>query len=50
MAETRDLLDALDSDITFSLPNWKQNDDPEQRAEELRSVLGISIEKQMQDF
>jgi len=50
LAETRELLNELDSDVAFSLPTWKIDDDPEQKAQQLRSLLGISIEKQIKEF
>ena len=50
LAETRELLDELNSSIVFSLPTWTTDDAPEQKAEQLRSLLGISIEKQIKEF
>ena len=29
LAETRELLDEIDSDIVFSLPTWEMNEDPD---------------------
>jgi Zn-dependent peptidase ImmA (M78 family)/transcriptional regulator with XRE-family HTH domain len=50
VAETRELLDELNSSIVFSLPTWTIDDNPEQKAEQLRSLLGISIEQQIKEF
>jgi Zn-dependent peptidase ImmA (M78 family)/transcriptional regulator with XRE-family HTH domain len=50
LAETRELLDELNFSITFSLPTWTTDDNPEQKAEQLRSILGISIEDQIKEF
>jgi Zn-dependent peptidase ImmA (M78 family) len=50
VAETRELLDELNSSIVFSLPTWTIDDNPEQKAEQLRSLLGISIENQIKEF
>ena len=50
LAEARELLDELDSDIALSLPTWTLDDPPEQKAEELRALLGISIERQIREF
>jgi len=50
LAETRELLDTLNSSIAFSLPTWTIDDDPQQKADELRSLLGISIEDQIKEF
>lgn len=50
LAEARELLNELNSDITFSLPTWTMDDAPEQKAEQLRSLFGISVEKQIKEF
>ncbi len=50
LAETRELLNELNSSIVFSLPTWTIDDDPEEKAEQLRSLLGISIEQQIKEF
>lgn len=50
LVEARELLDELDSDIVYSLPAWTTDDNPEQKADQLRSLLGISIEEQIKDF
>lgn len=50
ISETRGLLNDLDFNLSFSLPTWTIEDAPEQKAEELRSLLGISIEKQIKEF
>jgi len=50
LAETRELFDELNSGIVFSLPTWTTDDGPEQKAEQLRSLLGISIEQQIKEF
>ena len=50
LADARELLDELNSNIVFSLPTWTIDEAPEQKAEQLRSLLGISIEKQIKEF
>ena len=50
LADARELLDELDSDVVLSLPTWTLDDPPEQRADELRSLLGISVETQIKEF
>ena len=50
VAETRELLDALEFKLAFSLPAWTMKDNPEEKAQELRSLLGISVEKQVKEF
>jgi Zn-dependent peptidase ImmA (M78 family) len=50
LAGARELLDELDADIVLSLPTWTLDDPPEQKAQELRSLLGISIERQIKEF
>jgi Zn-dependent peptidase ImmA (M78 family)/transcriptional regulator with XRE-family HTH domain len=46
--ETRGLLDYLNYNIVFSLPTWSTSDNPESKAAQLRALLGISIEKQVE--
>jgi Zn-dependent peptidase ImmA (M78 family) len=46
----RELLDQADTDISFGLPHWTITSDPEQKADELRSILGISVESQINTF
>jgi Zn-dependent peptidase ImmA (M78 family) len=50
LSETRELLEELEINITFSLPTWTLEDEPEKKAMELRDFLGISIEKQIETF
>jgi Zn-dependent peptidase ImmA (M78 family)/transcriptional regulator with XRE-family HTH domain len=50
LAEARELLNELNPDVVFSLPTWTIDDAPEQKAEQIRSLLGISIEKQIKEF
>jgi Zn-dependent peptidase ImmA (M78 family) len=50
LAETRELLDELNLNIAISLPEWTMNDDPELKAEQLRNLLGISVERQIKEF
>lgn len=50
VAETRELLDALEFKLVFSLPTWTIQDDPEEKAKELRSLLGIPVETQLKEF
>jgi Zn-dependent peptidase ImmA (M78 family) len=50
LADARELLNELDSNIVFSLPTWTLDGAPEQKAGQLRSLLGISIEKQIKEF
>ncbi|MDD5189526.1 MAG: XRE family transcriptional regulator [Dehalococcoidales bacterium] len=48
--QAHDLFNELDVDISFSLPHWKMTDDPDKKALELRSILGISVEEQIKSF
>lgn len=50
LRETRELLNELNRDIIYSLPSWTIDDVPELKAEQLRTLLGISIEQQIKDF
>ena len=50
VGEARELIDQLGDDIHFSLPVWDMDESPEQKAAELRSLIGISIEQQMKGF
>lgn len=50
LAETRELLDEMNSEIHFSLPGWQIDANPEEKAEYLRSILGITIEQQIKEF
>ncbi len=50
LAEARELFNELDADIVFSLPTWMTHDAPEEKAEQLRSLLGVSVERQIKEF
>jgi transcriptional regulator with XRE-family HTH domain len=40
--QARELFSDLDASVKFSLPHWSMNKDPEIKAIEIRSLLGIS--------
>jgi len=44
------LFSELGERVTFSLPQWVITDDPDVKALELRSILGISVEQQIKSF
>lgn len=48
--DVQELLELLDIEIEFSLPHWTMGDDPEEKAKELRALLGITIEKQIEEM
>jgi len=50
LTETRDLLDEFELNISFSIPHWEMGDPPEPKADQLRKLLGISVENQIKDF
>lgn len=50
LADARELLNELNSNIAFSLPTWTLDDAPEEKAEQLRSLLGVSVERQIKEF
>jgi Zn-dependent peptidase ImmA (M78 family)/transcriptional regulator with XRE-family HTH domain len=50
LAEARELLDELDLNIAFSLPTWTIDEAPEKKAEQLRTLLGVSVERQIKEF
>lgn len=47
LAETRDLVDLLAIDLTFSLPAFTLRDPAEQVASEVRNLLGPSVDEQL---
>jgi Zn-dependent peptidase ImmA (M78 family) len=48
--QTQDLFYDLDAPIEFSLPHWTMEADPDGKAIELRSILGISVQQQIKSF
>jgi Zn-dependent peptidase ImmA (M78 family)/DNA-binding XRE family transcriptional regulator len=50
LADVSELLDSLKFETAFSLPYWSMKDDPEKMAEQLRSFLGIPLEKQVEEM
>ena len=50
LAETQPLLETLYPKAKYSLPKWSLNDDPEEKAVQIRSLLGITMQKQMQEL
>jgi Zn-dependent peptidase ImmA (M78 family)/transcriptional regulator with XRE-family HTH domain len=50
LMETYELISALDLKISFSLPAWTTDDNPEQKAEQLRSLFGVSVDEQIKTF
>jgi Zn-dependent peptidase ImmA (M78 family) len=50
LADVSELLDSLKIETVFSLPNWTMKDNTEKMAESLRSFLGITMEKQIEEM
>lgn len=50
VSKTQDLLNEINSDIKFSLPTFNLDGNPEEKAEQLRSHLGFSVERQIKEF
>lgn len=46
LSETRELLDDLGQDISYSLPTWSMGNNPDQLANTLRAEFGITLEMQ----
>jgi len=50
LADTRELLEELRWRVTYRLPTWRQGDDLDGAAAEVRELLGITVDAQMREM
>jgi Zn-dependent peptidase ImmA (M78 family) len=48
--DVQDLFELLKLDVRFSLPSWTMQNDPEEKAELLRTLLNVPIRKQIEEM